>query len=474
MSNPTIAKPTDLRQVPSVDQLLRTEAALELRKLVGAVRVTEIARKIIEGLREEIHDKKVESPAYTREELLVTAIQRLQDAYTREEHSGLRRVINATGVILHTNLGRAPLSAAARKAIDEASGYCTLEYDSVEGSRGRRGGRVEDLLVELTGAEDALVVNNCAAAALLILTVLAANGETIVSRGELVEIGGDFRVPDVMKNSGTQMIEVGTTNRTRLDDYRNAINKETRLIMSVHPSNYRIVGFTTRPSRSELASLAHEAGLPLYEDAGSGALADLSGYGLAGEPIIKDCILGGADVVSFSGDKLLGSSQAGLIVGRRGIVNRLRRHSLYRALRVDKLCLAALEVTLDAHRRDPVDEVPTLRMLSFTKDDIEARAKSLVERLSQGFTSGFTAQLTQGESAVGGGSGPNTHPSTVLIALDHETFSPDQIESRLRTCIPPVIARIAEGKVLLDLRTVAPAEETELLNSLLLLARNFS
>jgi L-seryl-tRNA(Ser) seleniumtransferase len=308
----------------------------------------------------------------------------------------------------------------------------------------------------------------------LILTVLAANGETIVSRGELVEIGGDFRVPDVMKNSGTQMIEVGTTNRTRLDDYRNAINKETRLLMSVHPSNYRIVGFTTRPSRSELASLAHQAGLPLYEDAGSGALSDLSPYGLASEPVIRDCILGGVDVVSFSGDKLLGSSQAGLIVGRREIVNRLRRHSLYRALRVDKLCLAALEATLDAYRREAFDEVPALRMLASTKDDIEIRAQNLVERLSEGFTSGLTALITQGESAVGGGSGPNTHPPTVLIALEHTTFSPNQIESLLRTCIPPVIARIAEGKVLLDLRTVALAEETELINSLLLLARNSS
>ena len=474
MSNPTIVTPTPLRQVPSVDQLLRTEAALELRNLVGAVRVTEIAREIIEGLRQELQAKEVKSPTYTREELLLTAIQRLQDAHTREKHSGLRRVINATGVILHTNLGRAPLSAAASKAVEEASGYCTLEYDSAKGSRGRRGGRVEDLLVELTGAEDALVVNNCAAAALLILTVLAANGETIVSRGELVEIGGDFRVPDVMKNSGTLMIEVGTTNRTRLDDYRNAINKETRLLMSVHPSNYRIVGFTTRPSRSELASLAHEAALPLYEDAGSGALADLSPYGLVGEPIIRDCILGGADVVSFSGDKLLGSTQAGLIVGRKEIVNRLRRHSLYRALRVDKLCLAALEATLDAYRRDPFTEVPAMRMLALKKDDIEPRANSLVERFSQGFTSRLTARIIQGESAVGGGSGPNTHPPTVLIALEHDTLSPDQIESRLRTCIPPVIARIAEGKVLLDLRTVALEEETELIHALLLVARNSS
>lgn len=476
MSEPTTAKVSALRQVPSVDQLLRTEAALKLRSLVGASRITAIVRGVTEGLREEIQATEAAAPAWaeahTREALLLTAVQRLENAHTRERLSGLRRVINATGVILHTNLGRAPLSAAARKAVaSEASGYCTLEYDAAAGSRGRRGGRVEDLLIDLTGAEDALVVNNCASAALLILAVLAADGETIVSRGELVEIGGDFRVPDVMKNSGTQMIEVGTTNRTRLDDYRRAINKETRLVMRVHPSNYRIVGFTASPALSELASLTHEAGLPLYEDAGSGVLVDLSKYGLAGEPIIKDCISGGADVVSFSGDKLLGSSQAGLIVGRREIVSRLRKHSLYRALRSDKLCLAALEATLDAHRREAFDEIPALHMLALSSNEIEARVRSLIERLSQGFKPpGLIASITKGESAVGGGSGPNTHPPTVLIALQHETLSADEIESRLRSSTPPIIARIAEGKVLLDLRTVAFEEEPELLNALMLLA----
>ncbi|MGI9166222.1 MAG: L-seryl-tRNA(Sec) selenium transferase [Pyrinomonadaceae bacterium] len=476
MSEPSTVKGSALRQVPSVDQLLRTEAALKLRSLVGASRITAIVRGVTEGLREEIQNTEASDPAWaevhSREALLLTAVKRLETAHTRERLSGLRRVINATGVILHTNLGRAPLSAAARKAVaSEASGYCTLEYDAAAGSRGRRGGRVEDLLIELTGAEDALAVNNCASAALLILAVLAADGETIVSRGELVEIGGDFRIPDVMKNSGTQMIEVGTTNRTRLDDYRRAINKETRLVMRVHPSNYRIVGFTTSPGLSELASLTHEAGLPLYEDAGSGVLVDLSKYGLAGEPIIKDCVSEGADVVSFSGDKLLGSSQAGLIVGRREIVSRLRKHSLYRALRSDKLCLAALEATLDAHRREALDEIPALHMLALSSNEIEARVRSLIERLSQGFKPpGLLASIKKGQSAVGGGSGPNTHPATVLLALQHETLSADEIESRLRSHTPPIIARIAEGKVLLDLRTVAFEEEPQLIDALMLLA----
>ena len=258
MSEPATAKTYDLRLLPSVDQLLRTETAVSLRNLVGLSRLTVMARTVTEEMRARILANEM-SNGDTRETLLLQAEQRLKEVGAQESKTGIRRVINATGVILHTNLGRAPLSQAARAAVvSEAAGYCTLEYDAVSGSRGRRGARVEELLIELTGAEDALVVNNCAAAALLILSVLAGDGETLVSRGELVEIGGDFRVPDVMSNSGTRMIEVGTTNRTHLDDYRRVITESTRLIMRVHPSNYRIVGFTTSPSLSELAELAHD------------------------------------------------------------------------------------------------------------------------------------------------------------------------------------------------------------------------
>jgi len=468
MSEPATAKTSALRSLPSVDQLLRTETAVSLRKLVGLSQLTALARIVTDEMRAKIQASEM-SNGDTRETLLLQAEQRLKEVGAQESKTGIRRVINATGVILHTNLGRAPLSQAARAAVaGAAAGYCTLEYDAVSGSRGRRGARVEELLIELTGAEDALVVNNCAAAALLILSVLAGDGETLVSRGELVEIGGDFRVPDVMSNSGTQMIEVGTTNRTHLDDYRRAITEGTRLIMRVHPSNYRIVGFTTSPSLSELAQLAHDQKLGLFEDAGSGVLTDLGPYELGNEPVISDCISEGADVVSFSGDKLLGSTQAGLIVGRREIVNGLRRHSLYRALRVDKLTLAALEATLESHRRGTaLQDVPALHMLSLRREEIELRAKDLTESLSQRSpNSGIIIAIREGKSAVGGGSGPATHPATVLISLQHASLSAEEIQRRLRLSSPPVIARIAGGRVLIDLRTVAPEEEPELIDAI--------
>ena len=468
MSEPAAAKTDALRLLPSVDQLLRTKTALSLRNLTGLSRLTVIARTVTDEMRAKILANEM-SDGETRETLLLQAEQRLSEVGAQESRTGIRRVINATGVILHTNLGRAPLSQAARAAVaSEAAGYCTLEYDAVAGARGRRGARVEELLIELTGAEDALVVNNCAAAALLILSVLAGDGETLVSRGELVEIGGDFRVPDVMLNSGTRMIEVGTTNRTHLDDYRGVITETTRLIMRVHQSNYRIVGFTTSPSLSELAELAHDKKLVLFEDAGSGVLTDLGPYELGDEPVIRDCISEGADVVSFSGDKLLGATQAGLIVGRREIVSRLRLHSLYRALRVDKLTLAALEATLESHRRGtPLQDIPALHMLSLSRDEIEVRAKNLTEILSQRPPdSRLRIAIEEGKSAVGGGSGPATHPATVLISLQHASLSADEIQRRLRLSSPPVIARISDGKVLIDLRTVAPEEEPELLEAI--------
>jgi L-seryl-tRNA(Ser) seleniumtransferase len=472
MSNQASTKDLTLRALPSVDQLLRTEEVTLLRGSVGLPRLTTIAREVTEEMRRQIQSKDL--PESTKDNLLKKAVERMKTLCQRDTVPGVRRVINATGVILHTNLGRAPLSEAARQAIaHEAAGYCTLEYDPSNGSRGKRGGHVEELLTQLTGAEAALVVNNCAAAALLILTGLARSGETIVSRGELVEIGGDFRVPEVMSNSGTSMVEVGSTNRTRLEDYQRAINSNTRLIMRVHPSNYRIIGFTATPELAELASLAHESGLPLYEDAGSGVLSDLSAYGLDDEPIISKSIIAGADVVSFSGDKLLGATQAGLIVGRREIIDRLRRHSLYRALRVDKLSLAALEATLDAHRRGAFEEIPTLQMLALPPAALEDRARRFIELLADGGdAAGLKATTITGESAVGGGSGPNVHPPTTLVALSHAELKPDEIECKLRNCSPPVISRIADNLVLLDLRTVDEREEPELLAALRSLSRN--
>jgi L-seryl-tRNA(Ser) seleniumtransferase len=464
-----------LRALPSIDALLRTDEAQALRHSLGPERLTALARAVTDELREELRTSpETGSTDDARAALLAEAARRLALSAGRERARALRRVVNATGVVLHTNLGRAPLSEAARRAVaEEAAGYCTLEYDTETGARGRRGARAEALLAELTGAEEALVVNNCAAAALLVLTALARDGETIVSRGELVEIGGDFRVPDVMAQSGTALVEVGTTNRTKLSDYERAVTERTRLLMRVHPSNYRIVGFTSAPALEELARLAHEHGLPLYEDAGSGALVDLAPHGIPGEPVIKDSIAQGADVVTFSGDKLLGSAQAGLVVGRRETIERLRRHPLYRALRADKLALAALEATLEAYRRGgAAREVPALRMLSASRADIEARARAFAERLrSRLDPDTLNLDIIEGESAVGGGSAPTTHPPTALIALMHPRHSADALDARLRRHTPPVVARILDDRLVLDLRTVDESEEGELLEALALLAR---
>jgi L-seryl-tRNA(Ser) seleniumtransferase len=475
MTDRTETRQQALRALPSVDSLLRTEAALSLRATVGAQHLAALARTITEEMRAGIQQGQSSTTGdqpdgdYSREALLTEATRRLEQACQRETASGLRRVINASGVILHTNLGRAPLSEAARSAVStQAAGYCTLEYDTTTGKRGRRGARVEALLADLTGADAALVVNNCAAAALLILTALAKGGEAVLSRGELVEIGGDFRVPDVMAQSGTRLVEVGTTNRTRISDYERAITDETRLIVRVHASNYRIVGFTSQPSLTELAELAHSAQLPLYEDAGSGALFDLRPFGLEGEPVIGESIKSGADVVSFSGDKLLGASQAGLIVGRRHLIEVLRKHPLYRALRADKLALAALEATLDAYARGAsLREVPALRMLALNLEEIERRARNLLSKLAERVSAtALHCELIEGTSAIGGGSAPTTHPRTVLIALTHASLSATALDERLRAAVPPVIARIVEDKVLLDLRTVAEDEEALLLASL--------
>jgi L-seryl-tRNA(Ser) seleniumtransferase len=454
---------SNLRYVPSVDQLLRTEVARKLREVIGLKRVTAIARSVTAEIRSSIRENSLDNN-HSSEALLAEALRRMEQTAKSEGETGIAKVINATGVLLHTNLGRAPLSQAARAAIETAAGYCNLEYDVTTGSRGKRGARVEALLRDLTGAEDALVVNNCAAAALLILSVLARDGETIVSRGELVEIGGDFRVPDVMASSGTRMVEVGTTNRTHLADYRGAINANTRLIMRVHPSNYRILGFASSPELSELAAVAHEHELPLYEDAGSGVLNDLSGYGVLDEPPVSDVVASGVDVVSFSGDKLLGSVQAGMIVGKHAIVERLRKHPLYRALRSDKLRLAALEATLIAYQRDRAStEIPVFQMLSLTADEIEARAKTIVEQI---VPSDLEFTLLAADSAIGGGAAPTSNIKTVVIAVTHPRKSATELERQLRRTTPPVIARVADEKVLIDLRTVFPEDFPALIAAL--------
>jgi L-seryl-tRNA(Ser) seleniumtransferase len=463
-----------LRALPAVDALLRAPSVVAWRARLGQTRLTALARVVTDELRAELQAQTTTNGEWTRATLLREAIMRLARAAEREAAGALRRVVNATGVILHTNLGRAPLSTAARHAIaEEAAGYCTLEYDLAEGARGRRGAPAEGLLTELTGAEAALVVNNCAAAALLVLTTHARGGEAIVSRGELVEIGGDFRVPDVLAQSGSTLVEVGTTNRTKLSDYERALSAQTKLILRVHPSNYRIVGFTSAPALRELAALAEANKLILYEDAGSGVLTDLSAYGLRDEPVIRASIAQGAGIVTFSGDKLLGAAQAGLIVGQRTLVEACRRHPLYRALRADKLTLAALAATLAAHRRGRAHaEVPALSMLAQTQAELAARARSFIRRArKQTEASLISFDLIAGQSAIGGGSAPTTHPPTALVALTHRQLSATALEAALRRAQPPIIARILDARVVLDLRTVMAEEEAELLAALAQLAQ---
>ncbi|CAN5322581.1 L-seryl-tRNA(Sec) selenium transferase [soil metagenome] len=454
-----------MRNIPSVDELLRSEAARTIAAEAGHARITELAQRAIEAVRQEVSGNS--DVAWSKEKLLDIAGDRVAEAWRAERTSRLQSVINCTGVVIHTNLGRAPLSPDAKQAIvNEAAGYCTLEYDLENGRRGKRAPMCEKLLADLTGAEAALVVNNCAAAAFFVLTVFAAGGEVVISRGELVEIGGDFRVPDVLAQSGATLREVGTTNRTKIDDYAEALSGGSRVILRVHPSNYRIVGFTSTPTLTELAELAHSQGVLLYEDIGSGALIDLSPYGLKDEPIVGDSILAGVDLVTFSGDKLLGGPQAGIIVGSHELIDRLRRHPLYRALRVGKLIYSALEATLASYRKGTESDVPVIAMLALDKNTIRERAVAFISQFNSHYSGPLMIELISGNSAVGGGAAPAVGLETELMALTHPELSAEKLEQILRSSEPSTISRIESDKVLLDLRTVAPAEEPTLLEIL--------
>ena len=456
----------NLHELPSIDELLRTETALRLAPAAGQPHLTVLAREAVGSVRTDLLAGSQALEGRSPEQLLAEAADRMEDAWLTEQRSTTRRVINATGVVIHTNLGRAPLSENARRAIaDEAAGYCTLEYDIDAGTRGHRGKHAEDLVAELTGAEAALVVNNCAAAAFLVLKTFADGGEVVISRGELVEIGGDFRIPDVLVQSGAALREVGTTNRTKLADYENAIGENTRLVLRVHPSNYRIVGFTASPETAELAETAHKHGVLIYEDIGSGALVDLGKFGLHDEPVVSRSIRAGVDIVTFSGDKLLGGPQSGIIAGRREYIDRLRNHPLYRALRVDKLAYAALEATLDAYRRGSAEgEIPVLKMLAADTESLKLRALGFAEKARQ--ISGLMVETLSGLSVVGGGAAPNVQADTTLVSVSHQSMSAELLEDRFRGSTPPVIARIENDRVLIDLRTVSEAEEPELLSVL--------
>ncbi len=391
--------------------------------------------------------------------------ERVAQRLAARRQPSLRKVINATGVILHTNLGRAPLSARAVEAVRRtAGGYSNLEYELSRGQRGQRDVHAGRLLEKLLGAP-AVVVNNNAAAVFLVLNELAQDGEVVVSRGELIEIGDGFRIPDIMSRSGVRLHEVGATNRTHIADYRAAVNPKTRLLLRVHHSNFRMVGFTSRPSLEELVSLGKEVGLPVVEDLGSGCLWNLRGGGFDDEPRVTASLRAGVDLVAFSGDKLLGGPQAGIIAGRAEWVRRVRRNPLFRALRVDKLTYAALEATLDDYLFERYDEIPVLRMVRESAESIRERAEGFVESISGNV--GETIELVAGQSVLGGGSAPaETLPTTLLAVTPPNGLSAAKLEQRLRHSDPPVIARCERDRVVIDLRTVTREDEEDLAKGL--------
>jgi L-seryl-tRNA(Ser) seleniumtransferase len=469
------------RKLPSTDEILRRPEIESLTGREGATAVGDAIRTTLERLRHEIASNRLDETS------LDMALTGLSGAVERELRQSLRYslrpVINATGVILHTNLGRAPLAASALDHIREtADAYSNLEFNLESGERGKRDVHVDRLFQKLfedyagTTAGEArpagrlgavptcstIAVNNNAAAVLLALNSLAEGGEVIVSRGELVEIGGSFRIPDVMAKSQATLREVGTTNRTRVADYERAINDRTRMLLRVHRSNFAITGFTEQPAVDELVALARRRNIPLVEDLGSGALFDLREIGIANEASVFDSLRAGVDAVTYSGDKLLGGPQAGLITGRADLVSRMRSNSLFRALRVDKLTYAALEATLLAYIKHDHDKIPVLRMMHLSKDEISVRAEALASQVNSRANSSakLRLELVDGESVIGGGAAPTAVLPTRLLAFTHQELSADELCVRLRQANPPVIARVEEGRVLLDLRTVFPEQDT--------------
>jgi len=433
-----------LRALPAIDEVLGRPAIRALLENHPRAAVVRAARAAVEERRRAILAGDADP---TVDDEAVAA------ALAREERPGLRRVINATGVVLHTNLGRAPLAAEAREALQAvAAGYSNLELDLESGRRGSRYAAVAPLLAGLCGAEAALVVNNNAAAVLLVLAALAAGKECIVSRGELVEIGGQFRIPDVMRMAGVKLVEVGTTNKTRLSDYAAAITDQTALLLKVHKSNFALVGFHEEVETRELAALGRERGIPVYGDLGSGCLVGLGEAGLPPEPTVGEAVAAGAAIVTFSGDKLLGGPQAGLVVGQRELIGRLERHPLIRALRIDKLSLAALEATLRMYRDGRAAQVPAIRMLTEAVGTVEARAQRLRDGLR---ARGVPCEVVPVESQVGGGAMPLAAPPSAAVAIGGEAAL---LHERLRRGDPAVVARIERERLLLDARTIEEGE----------------
>ena len=433
-----------LRKIPKVDELLRLPALAEVIAAFGDRAVVEAIRAELDVLRQGILKGEICTLPETAD-LCCRIGKRAQG----DSLPSFRRVINGTGILLHTNLGRACLSEKAARAVYEASkAYSNLEYDLDSGRRGSRYSHVEAILCRLTGAESALVVNNNAAAVLLTLSALTQGGEVPVSRGELVEIGGSFRIPEIMESCGARLKEVGATNKTHLQDYEQAINDSTRALMKVHTSNYRIIGFSQTPALAELVELGHRHGLPVIEDLGSGCLLDLKQFGIHDEPSVQDSIRAGVDVVSFSGDKLLGGPQAGIILGKKKYLDILKKHPLNRAMRVDKMTLAALEATLKSYETDMAEEIPVIGMLAATADALRAKAERLAAMLRK---AGIETEILPTEGRVGGGSVPNHSLPSWAVAFSGDV---NALEEKLRLGIQPVIGRIHEGNYLLDVRTL--------------------
>ncbi|MDH4207592.1 MAG: L-seryl-tRNA(Sec) selenium transferase [Anaerolineae bacterium] len=442
----------ELRKLPSVERILQAAPLQTTIEERGHSLVVRSIRHVLDAARREIAAGTPSPPVDTLLERV------LADLETRSALA-LRRVINATGVIIHTNLGRAPLSEDTRAAMDlVAQGYSNLEYDLALGSRSSRYEHAEHLLTHLTGAGGGLLVNNNAGAVLLVFSALGRGEEVVISRGQLVEIGGGFRIPEVMAQSGARLVEVGTTNRTNVGDYENAITEHTALLMHLHHSNFKVLGFTQEVSLRELAEVGQQQGLLTVEDLGSGCLLDTSAFGLAHEPTVQEALSQGADLVCFSGDKLLGGPQAGIIVGRADLVHTLKMHPLARALRVDKITIAGLQATLLHYARgEALEKIPIWQMISLGLESIETRAASWVGRLAQ---MGADAQVIAGLSTVGGGSLPGETLPTRLVALQHP--APDSLAHRLRLAEPAVVGRIEADQYVLDPRTVLPGEEQDL------------
>src|SRR5881394_26913 len=461
-----------LRQIPSVDELLAQPRLAALAQRVDRNLVVEIARTVLDDLRARITGQIASSilseisPITCDRSALEERISALVE---RILASSLQPVINATGVILHTNLGRAPLpESVVEEFRRSATQYSNLEYDLEAGARGKRDVHTAELLTRLTGAEAAIVVNNCAAAVLVTLAAIARGGEVIVSRGELIEIGDGFRIPEIMEQSGALLREVGTTNRTRLADYENAINEKTKLLLRVHPSNFKVTGFTDKPSLEELVALSQRSGIPLVEDLGSGCLVDLAEQGIT-EPTVKQSVQAGVSVVMFSGDKLLGGPQAGVIAGKKELIARIRRYPLFRALRVDKLTIAALEATLGSYLRAAWEEIPVIRMIRATPQELKCRAENFIRELRPELPlDEVEIEIADGSSLVGGGSTPSQSLPSKIVRIASARYSATKLEQRLR-CAPAgvsVIARVEDDHLILDLRTVFPEQEPLLVNTL--------